>query len=119
MPNVSPLCARKRTFPFDPSLRIHTVDSLAGRQRLVQQGESLSFSAATTSTGRCSTSRIEVVRVMNGHQDIDVGGMRDAYAESVVRAPPTTRSSRWIISARPLMPRIAITSGEERPLIFS
>ena len=32
---------------------------------------------------------------------------------------PTTRSSRWIISARPLMPRMIITSGDERPLIFS
>ena len=33
--------------------------------------------------------------------------------------PPTTRSSRWIISERPLMPRMDITSGEERPLIRS
>lgn len=33
--------------------------------------------------------------------------------------PPTTRSSRWIISARPLMPRMVVTSGEERPLIRS
>lgn len=33
--------------------------------------------------------------------------------------PPTTRSSRWIISDRPLMPKMDITSGDERPLIFS
>src|SRR6185437_8592316 len=42
-----------------------------------------------------------------------------AYLAGTAPVGPTTRSSRWIISARPLMPRIAITSGEERPLIFS
>ena len=62
---------------------------------------------------------IEVVRVMSGRQDIDADDMSSAQADAACRDPPTTRSSRWIISARPLMPRIAITSGEERPLIFS
>ncbi len=47
------------------------------------------------------------------------GGRPMAYLAGIAPAGPTTRSSRWIISARPLMPRIAITSGEERPLIFS
>src|ERR1700676_3122304 len=31
---------------------------------------------------------------------------------------PTTKSSRWIISARPEKPRIESISAEERPLIF-
>jgi toxin ParE1/3/4 len=62
---------------------------------------------------------IEVVRVMHGRQDIDADDMDHDQVDSPSRAPPSTRSSRWIISERPEMPRMTITSGEERPLILS
>ena len=55
-----------------------------------------------------------------GNDTISGGAGRDAHCAHVRRERHSiTRSSRWIISARPLTPRIAITSGEDRPLIFS
>src|SRR5262249_35207227 len=42
-----------------------------------------------------------------------------AYFAGVAPVGATTRASRGVISARPPAPRVAITSGEERPLIFS
>ena len=56
---------------------------------------------------------IDIFRVINGRRDID----DDDFLYP--RPAPTTRSSRWIISARPLTPRMVMTSGDERPLIFS